>query len=146
VRVLVCGGRDYGEIPKGMTRFTPAWHSAQEKAEAERAVIRRVLQRIVSANDVLIHGAASGADKVAAAWAKSEGIECLPFPADWYPNGRQGGLDRSAGPRRNQQMLDEGRPDFVIAFPGGSGTADMVRRAEAALIPVRRITALEAAQ
>jgi len=26
-------------------------------------------------------------------------------------------------------MLDEGRPTLVVAFPGGRGTADMVRRA-----------------
>jgi hypothetical protein len=33
-------------------------------------------------------------------------------------------------------MIDEGKPELVIAFPGGSGTADMVRRARAANIPV----------
>lgn len=27
-------------------------------------------------------------------------------------------------------MLDEGKPDLVIAFPGGRGTADMVNRAK----------------
>lgn len=39
---------------------------------------------------------------------------------------------RAAGPIRNQQMLDEGKPHLVVAFPGGTGTADMVRRAQAA--------------
>ena len=34
-----------------------------------------------------------------------------------------------AGPIRNQEMLDKGKPDLVIAFPGGKGTADMVGRA-----------------
>jgi predicted Rossmann-fold nucleotide-binding protein len=33
-------------------------------------------------------------------------------------------------------MLAEGRPDAVIAFPGGKGTADMVRKARAAGLPV----------
>jgi hypothetical protein len=46
--------------------------------------------------------------------------------ADWEK------LGRSAGPIRNQAMLDEGRPDLVVAFPGHHGTADMVRRARAA--------------
>ena len=32
-------------------------------------------------------------------------------------------------------MIDEGRPDFVVALPGGVGTADMVRKARAAGIP-----------
>jgi hypothetical protein len=29
-------------------------------------------------------------------------------------------------------MLNEGKPDLVVAFPGGRGTADMVKRARAA--------------
>jgi hypothetical protein len=33
---------------------------------------------------------------------------------------------------RNTQMLAEGRPDGVVAFPGGRGTANMVRQAAAA--------------
>lgn len=27
-------------------------------------------------------------------------------------------------------MIDEGKPDLVVALPGGRGTADMVRRAK----------------
>ena len=57
------------------------------------------------------------------------------FPADWIRHGR------AAGPIRNEQMLREGCPDLVVAFhddPGlGRGTADMVRRALAAGVPVR---------
>jgi len=45
-------------------------------------------------------------------------------------------LGRKAGPIRNQQMLDEGKPNLVVAFPGGRGTADIVRRARAAGIEV----------
>jgi hypothetical protein len=36
-------------------------------------------------------------------------------------------------------MLDKGRPDLVLAFPGGRGTADMIQRAEAAGVPVQRL-------
>ena len=36
----------------------------------------------------------------------------------------------------NQQMLDIGKPDLVLAFPGGSGTADMVAKARAAGVGV----------
>ena len=40
-------------------------------------------------------------------------------------------------PMRNQRMIAEGAaPDFVIAFPGGLGTADMVERAKAAGVEV----------
>ena len=44
----------------------------------------------------------------------------------WAPAGRIG---KKAGPLRNQRMLDEGKPDLVVAFPGGGGTKDTVRRA-----------------
>jgi hypothetical protein len=69
----------------------------------------------------LIHGGASGADSLAGEWAASRGISVKVHPADWQKYGR------AAGPTRNQQMMDE-KPDMVVAFPGGRGTADMVRR------------------
>jgi YspA, cpYpsA-related SLOG family len=75
---------------------------------------------------VLVAGGARGADTLADEWAKAQGIACQIFMADWE------GLGRKAGPIRNQRMLDEGKPDLVIAFPGGRGTADMVRRAREA--------------
>lgn len=83
---------------------------------------------------VLIHGAAAGADRLAEAWARSMKVESVACPADWH------NLGASAGPRRNQQMLDEQAPDLVVAFPGGRGTADMVRRAKAAGVRVIEVT------
>ena len=82
---------------------------------------------------VVIEGEAPGADSLARDAAYALGIPVLPFPADWEKYGR------AAGPIRNQQMLEEGTPDLVLAFPIGSspGTWDMVRRAQAAGIEVR---------
>ena len=37
-------------------------------------------------------------------------------------------------------MIDEHKPDLVLAFPGGRGTADMIKRAIAAGIEVREPT------
>ena len=45
-----------------------------------------------------------------------------------------------AGHFRNQQMIDEGKPDAAIIFPGGSGTADMANRIKKAGIPHWEIT------
>ena len=45
------------------------------------------------------------------------------FPADWARHGN------SAGPIRNGQMLAAGKPELVVAFPGG-GTADIVARVD----------------
>jgi len=84
----------------------------------------------------VIHGGARGADRLAGEWATRRHIAIRQFPAQWNKNGR------AAGPIGNQQMLDEGKPDLVIAFPGGRGTADMVRRAHAADVEVVEITTM----
>jgi predicted solute-binding protein len=63
-------------------------------------------------------------------WAKAEGVPCEVYQADWAR------LGRKAGPIRNQRMLDEAKPDVVIAFPGGRGTADMLRRTRQAGVEV----------
>lgn len=43
---------------------------------------------------------------------------------------------KAAGPIRNQLMLDDFKPDLVVAFPGGKGTADMVKKAQDAGVTV----------
>ena len=60
---------------------------------------------------MVIVGGARGADTMAAEWATARSIPCLIYMADWS------GLGPKAGPIRNQRMLDEGKPDLVIAFP-----------------------------
>lgn len=110
MRGLVCGGRHYERL------FA-------------------VMDDVVSheSDFVLIHGNAPGADSLADAWGLSRRAY-VDYPAQWQR------LGRAAGPLRNQKMIDEWRPDLVVAFPGGSGTADMVKRAHAAGIPVRMVT------
>lgn len=127
VRVLVCGGRYYGNRQQ--------LYAALGLAHVELHV------------DVLIHGACpTGADDLADKWARGRGVPVLPFPAAWHdlvtpPVARRFWRDgtiynAAAGGVRNQRMIDEGRPDLVIAFAGGKGTADMLRRAKG--LPVRR--------
>ena len=41
---------------------------------------------------------------------------------------------------RNQEMLDEGLPDLVVAFPGGKGTAHMVKIAQKANVMMLQVT------
>jgi hypothetical protein len=118
MRVLVCGGRDFQD-DAALVRVLDELH-------AERPFT------------LLIHGAARGADRMAGSWAAARGIPCQAFPADWER------LQRRAGPERNGRMLREGRPDLVVAFPGGTGTADMVRRAGTAGVPVSKPLSREA--
>ena len=63
-------------------------------------------------------------------WARKHRIDNLKFAADWATNGK------AAGPIRNRKMLTEGRPDLVVAFPGGRGTADMIAQSKAAGVRV----------
>ncbi|GCD94058.1 SLOG family protein [Embleya hyalina] len=80
----------------------------------------------------VVHGAAPGADTLVDQVARSLGLPTERHPAQWRARGR------SAGPIRNQQMVDLGAV-VCLAFPlaGSFGTADCMRRATAAGIPVR---------
>lgn len=115
VRVLVCGGRDYND--------------------RNRVFVNLYALHETVPISCIIEGGARGADHLASRWSYENDIPTVRFFADWIAHGRR------AGPIRNQQMLDEGRPDLVVAFPGGRGTADMVRRATKAGVEVIQIAA-----
>jgi hypothetical protein len=103
MRILVCGGRDY----------------------TDRAAVRRVLDAALRSGPIeIIQGGAKGADRFAREWAIGNGVTCTTYEADWTTHGR------SAGPIRNREMLSQGKPSLVLAFPGGPGTKDMVQEAQ----------------
>ena len=110
MRVLVCGGRDYDDY-KVMDACLTA-------------------KQIAVPFTLIIHGAARGADQMADAYAKHHNIPVMAFPANWKRDGK------SAGPIRNKRMLVDGQPDLVMAFPGGRGTANMVKQARDAGVSV----------
>lgn len=136
MRVLVCGGRGFGELRRGTPFGSLERCRDEQRVRREKELLRDTLSGLAVQPSVIINGDARGADRLAVVWAERLGIETLPFKANWYPNGRLGGLDRAAGPIRNQRMLDEGKPDLVVAFPGGRGTEDMKRRSRLAGIKV----------
>lgn len=110
MRVLVCGGRDY----------------------TDRNHVFATLNDFHREHGIttIINGGQKGADRLASSWANLRLIECRTFLANWAKYGR------AAGPLRNKEMLKEGKPDIVIAFPGNEGTADMVERARLARVRV----------
>jgi YspA, cpYpsA-related SLOG family len=110
-RVLVCGGRNLKDEP---------W-------------VYTALASCIRPWDLVITGGAAGADTIAHDFAVGMGCPTLVFPADWQKHGR------SAGPIRNRAMLSEGKPDLVLAFPGGAGTDDMVKRARGGTVEVIRV-------
>lgn len=133
MRVLVCGGRDYGEMPHACPMEQLTVYRA--RSSRERFLLRETLDHLLQERQIsaVISGGAKGADRHANEWACGKGVTSIQFKADWQ-------LGAKAGPLRNQRMIDEGKPDLVIAFPGGKGTADMVRRAKAAGITVKEIS------
>lgn len=113
LRVLVCGSR---HCEGAMSDFVWNWLSG---FISERGV------------SCIIHGAAPGVDTQAMIVADMmPGVKHHPFEADWHRHGR------AAGPIRNRRMIEEGKPDLVVAFPGGRGTANMVKQAREAGLEV----------
>lgn len=117
MKVLVCGGREFDDWEMMNRHLTDVYMNLPEPTEM-----------------VIIQGGAKGADFLARVWAKFRHLPWGEYPADWKQFGK------AAGPKRNQYMLDVGKPDIVVAFPGNTGTADMVRRAKKAGIRVIEIS------
>jgi len=130
--LVVCGGRDYGETRSSRGVLRPDWR-------AERVHARRFLDALHAevTIDLLIEGGAFGADRLARLWAEEACVPRHTEPALWSHYGA------AAGPMRNTKMVSmllahraDGADVRVVAFPGGSGTADMARKAKAAGILV----------
>jgi hypothetical protein len=107
MKVLVCGGRAYSDRKRVFDEL--------DKLRPDR----------------IIHGGCpTGADTLADEYADHRaGIFVTVYRADWKKYGR------AAGPIRNAQMATEGKPDMVLAFPGGAGTRNMVTIAKSLGIP-----------
>jgi hypothetical protein len=120
-RVLVCGGRDFTDkdFIEGVLHYILIKNGRDEPPHPD--AVKRL---------IIITGAARGVDTIAYTWAVGLGAQGKLYPAKWELHVRQ------AGPIQNVQMLEEGKPELVIAFPGGSRTANMVQNAKAAGIEV----------
>jgi len=127
VRVLVCGGRNFGHLADCRGGDCLSCDPVDFKIiEAELAKL--------GSGDIVIEGDARGADRIGGHIAAALGHEVLVFPAQWDK------FHRAAGLIRNQQMLTEGKPDRVLAFhrdlARSKGTKDMVARSKWAGLPV----------
>ena len=111
---VVCGGRDFTD--------TEMFDAAMGD-----------LIRLRGMPALVVQGGAKGADTMARTWARRHAIGLETERPDWETHGR------AAGPIRNQAMMDGYRPHLTVAFPGGRGTADMVRRSREAHVDVAEI-------
>ena len=114
MRVLVTGSRDW----------------------TKENVIQEELRALIPI-DLLIFGDATGVDEIAWRAAEELRIPYLRIQANWAKYGK------AAGPLRNAEMLERGRPSLVLAFhedlQHSKGTKDMVKQAKATKIPVKLI-------
>lgn len=103
MKVLVCGGRDFRSPAQ-------VWHSLNNLHDELHFT-------------EFMQGGARGVDEFAKEWAVTR-----PEIKRYVCKPRWDIYGKAAGPKRNARML-EWEPDFIVAFPGGRGTADMVRQA-----------------
>lgn len=97
-RYIVCGGRNY------------------DNYELVRATIEQF-----PGNVTVVNGGATGADRLARLAARGLGLRVETYNAKWATYGK------AAGPIRNRYMASLDDVQRVYAFPGGPGTADMVK-------------------
>ena len=110
-RILVCGGRNY----------------------YDRVVFNNAMGHALQwfgFTYCIIEGDATGADALAKEWGRSQGVPVITMAANWTM------YSKTAGSVRNSCMLEWAKPDLIIAFPGGAGTANMVRIAKEAGVDV----------
>lgn len=108
-RVVVTGGRDYDDLEH----------------------VFEVLNGYAPIH--VAHGDAKGVDTMVLDWARTVRVVCTVYPAKWDDYGA------SAGPIRNGFMLEDFKPDFVLAFKGGAGTENAIKQAHKNNIKVIRV-------
>jgi len=123
MRILVCGSRHFNDWE---LLHDTLWNFMES---------RKTEEYVCTDEYTIIHGDAPGADTLADKFAYTYGTNLEVYPANWREHGK------AAGPIRNKQMLDEGKPDLVIAFWDGKspGTQNMIEQAQKAGVPVKVI-------
>ena len=129
MRWLVCSGRDFGNDGPNGPQFSFIITKLEELASKYCPNYPSEEVQLPEGVEI-IAGKARGVDTVAVDWAVVNWLPFKEFPAQWDKYGK------SAGFIRNKQMLDEGKPDLVIAFPGGIGTKMMVNLSKKAGVEV----------
>lgn len=110
MKILIAGGRDF----------------------SDKDFLYRYMDQFLDQATLVISGCAKGADKLGEKWANDRGIPVERFPAQWSRYGRK------AGPLRNIEMLEKGKPDLVVVFKGGTGSAHMASIAKKAGVKTLR--------
>ncbi|SUQ58027.1 Protein of uncharacterised function (DUF2493) [Raoultella terrigena] len=110
MRVLICSGRFYADTHT-LTHVLDLYARTQ----------------II---DVLIHGGHQTLGSAIETWARGIDVHVIRYPANWMLHGKY------AETKRNLFMLEDSRPDVLLAFSGGEDTAECIKMAQRAGIPV----------
>lgn len=141
---IVCGGRDFGDLPKNWRDLSPQeLETVKERAAKEKAMGKDYLSATFGALPEgtfleIIEGGAKGADKIGQEWAKEQGRYNTCVPADWNRHKKAAGFIRNSDmanrltARRDQLGADV----MVIGMPGGKGTKMMLDISKTAGFPV----------
>jgi len=114
MKILVCGGRTYGDQAKVFDVL-----DAVDR--------RRPIKAIIQAGE-------NGAEAIAREWAESRHVKLRTYTVrDKIVCGE------ACWASKNQRMLDATRPTLVVAFPGARRTADLVSRARAAGLTILEV-------
>jgi len=103
MRLLVCGGRHF-----------------DDQQMVENALVQLHGEYPVT---VLIHGGLPALGSAAESWARRNAVRLVRYPAN-FSLGKRGDVDR------DDFMLEDSRPDRLLAFPGGARTKRLVARAK----------------
>jgi len=109
MRLLVCGGRHFDDS----------------------MLVERELSRVHERTpvSVLIHGGLPGLGVPAESWARRNGVRLIRYPAN-FSIGKRGDFER------DEFMLEDSRPDALLALPGGRRTREMCDHARRSGLPV----------
>jgi hypothetical protein len=117
LKVIICGSRYYSDYNR---------------------IFNTICKMDIS---LVISGGCRGADTIAIIVARQCGFRYVEYRADWERYGN------SAGPIRNQVMINCENPDIVLAFHNdfhnSKGTKDMVSRAMKHDIPFKIFSYLD---
>lgn len=114
MRLLVCGGRDYDDVPR-------LWAILDGINKRRVDLVGDGIRCLIEGGQekLLDDGRIVGADYWAHQWALARGTPSERYFADWK------GLGKAAGPARNKRQFEEGKPTHGLVMPGGRGTENM---------------------
>ena len=99
-------------------------------ADADFIVASLARARIDHDIATIVHGGHQANGATIETWCREHDVHIVRYPANRLKHGRR------AEDIRNSFMLQDSRPDLVIALPGGASTRSLINRAIAQGVPV----------